>query len=184
MNYVCYVESTGKIVQYLQLPESIQQSPIPGTLLLEIDAQPVESLDRYVVENSQLKVNAPIPEIASQSLIKNKWLSLEQEPLQLNGFSVDCDPLSELRMKGAIDNWDALPDIPGQMETIDGVRKITWSMPNTKVLLSHVELISVYDNMLVQRAVRAAILFNNYQRIKNMPNVSPAYVADTSNWTL
>lgn len=183
MKYFLYDENTGKIQHYGESPDNLTESFISGLLLIDAAGYNQNDVNHLQVINGEL-VNAPPVELkATKHQIKTKWKELEESPIQVLGVTIDCDQLSELRLKNTIDNWYSLPDIEGQMETaLDGTRTIYWSMSEGKVPLTLTELTSVYTAMLESRAVRAAVLFSNYQRIKSLPSVTTSYVTDTSNW--
>lgn len=183
MKYFLYNESTGKIQHYGESPDNLTTSFVPGLLLIDAENYQQNDVNRLMVISGELVEVAPEEPKASYHQIKARWQQLEQAPIQVLGVTIDCDQLSELRLKNTIDNWYSLPDIVGQMETaLDGTRIIYWSMVEGKVPLTLPELTSIYTTMLENRAIRAAILFSNYQRIKSLPSVTVSYVADSNNW--
>ena len=183
MKYFLYDETTGKIHHYGESPDELAESFIPELLLIDTGEYTQNDIPRLVVENRLLSEVAPSELKATRYQIKVRWQELEQSPIDVFGMLVDCDALSELRMKNTIDNWDVLPDILGQMETgTNGVRKIYWSMVSGKIGLSLVQLTNILVEMIEQRAIRAATLFSNYQRIKSLPSVALSYIQDETNW--
>ena len=183
MKYFLYDETTGKIHHYGESPDELTESFIPELLLIDAGEYTQNDIPRLAVENGLLSEVVPAELKATRYQIKAKWQELEQSPIDVFGMLVDCDALSELRMKNTIDNWDVLPDILGQMETgTDGVRKIYWSMVSGKIGLSLVQLTNILVEMIEQRAIRAATLFSNYQRIKSLPSVALSYIQDETNW--
>ena len=183
MKYFLYDEATGKIHHYGESPDELTESFIPELLLIDAGEYTQNDIPRLAVENGLLSEVVPAELKATRHQIKARWQELEQSPIQVLGVTIDCDQSSELRLKNTIDNWYSLPDIEGQMETaLDGTRTIYWSMSEGKVPLTLTELTSVYTAMLESRAVRAAVLFSNYQRIKSLPSVTTSYVTDLSNW--
>lgn len=185
MKYFLYDEVTGKIQHYGESPDNLTESFIPGLSLIDAGEYRANDTARLVVVGGQLTEVVPPEPTANSYQIKAQWQALEQSPIQVLSVTVDCDPLSELRLKNTIDNWSSLPDIPGQMETaVDGTRVVYWSMVEGKVPLTLAQLTAVYTAMIEQRAIRAAILFSNYQRIKALPSVTLSYLANPVNWGL
>lgn len=183
MKYFLYSEEDGKVHSYGESPDTLTESYIPGLLLIEAGQYTRKDLPLLNVINGVLVTSSPTVRMASPYEIKQTWQHMEQSPIEVFGMLVDCDSLSELRMKNAIDNWDELPDILGQMETdVAGVRKIYWSMSSGKVGLSFSQLTDIFVEMLRMRAIRAAVLFSNYQRIKSLPSVALSYIQDETNW--
>lgn len=183
MKYFLYDKTTGKIHHYGESPDELTESFIPELSLIDAGEYTQNDIPRLAIENGVLSEVVPAELKATRHQIKARWQELEQSPIQVLGVTIDCDQLSELRLKNTIDNWYSLPDIEGQMETaLDGTRTIYWSMSEGKVPLTLTELTSVYTAMLESRATRAAVLFSNYQRIKSLPSVTISYVADLSNW--
>lgn len=183
MKYFLYDENSGKIQHYGESPDKLTESFVPGLLLIDAGNYQQNDVSRLLVVSGGLVEVTPEEPRVSHHQIKARWQELEQAPIQVLGVTIDCDQLSELRLKNTIDNWYSLPDIVGQMETaLDGTRTIYWSMAEGKVPLTLTELTSIYIAMLESRAIRAAVLFSNYQRIKSLPSVTVSYVADANNW--
>lgn len=183
MKYFLYSELDGIVRSYGESPDSLTESFVPGLRLIDAGGYSRKDLPRLRVIEGSLAILPPLIRTASANEIREAWLQLEQAPIEVFGMLVDCDSLSELRMKNAIDNWNELPDILGQMETdVAGTRKIYWSMSSGKVGLSFSQLTDIFVEMLRMRAIRAAVLFSNYQRIKSLPSVALSYIQDETNW--
>lgn len=183
MKYFLYTGATGEIKHYGESPDVLTESFVPGLLIIDAGDYNQNDMPHLNVKDGLLQKVLPTEASATTYQIKARWQELEQAPIEVFGMLVDCDPLSELRMKNTIDNWDVLPDILGQMETdVNGTRKIYWSMSSGKVGLSLIQLTNIFVEMLEQRAIRAAVLFSNYQRIKSLPSVALSYIQDETNW--
>lgn len=84
--------------------------------------------------------------------IRRKRESLEQAPVWVNGFLVDCDAESERRMNDVIDSWHDL------QHTLVG-NYVQWRMADNVIEgLSRSDLIDLLRGMRTARALRTDLL--------------------------
>lgn len=183
MKYFLYDEASGQIKNYIESPDELTTSYVDGLEIISAEGYCQIDMSTLQIQNGQL-VKVPSPAaIATANDIRVKWLQLEQAPIIVSGYSLDCDTLSETRMASCLSNWDYLPLEPGQFELIGGVRKIYWTLgDNTKICVTKSELIYLYNEMVKARAIRALKLHAAFQRMKAMPSVTLDYVNDLTNW--
>ena len=97
--------------------------------------------------------------IATRELINETRDRLESIPIPVAGYLVDCDEISDKRMKETIDNWDFL-----QLESI------TWIMANNEpVVMTKAEMESIYTGMRQARVFRGAQIHRDSRLFKNNP---------------
>ena len=110
----------------------------------------------------------PMERLATSEEIKSFHRELEQSPIIVFGYLLDCDERSELRMRDALSTWDARPVQSGMFEDLNGVRVIYWTLGNNNVIpINKNQLQSFFDEMLIQRAIRGANLYRRYRELKS-----------------
>lgn len=110
----------------------------------------------------------PLDCAASIDQIKAAQEAFEYEPIEVFGVVLDCDARSEKLMQDAIDTWDLRPDEPDWFETIGEVKVLYWkAQNNSKVALTKEQLIATYQQMKVNRAIRAQKLWAKAQQFKS-----------------
>lgn len=112
---------------------------------------------------------------------------LEISPIEIAGEIFDCDERSELRMRDAVTFWDYRPletgifeelPIQGEMQKV-----ITWIRgDNTATVLTKFQLSAIYQEILLKRAVRGAILFSAARKFKENPETTVGDISNPINW--
>lgn len=124
-----------------------------------------------------LDVPASVDQI---NIMRNK---LEQSPIVANGYSVDCEPVSEERMRSTVTYWDDLPETEGVVEGTGSNRVIFWRLAdNTVASFNRETLADLLSEMVKNRAIRSSILFTSAGRFKDNPNTTIREIQSQEAW--
>jgi hypothetical protein len=184
MNYFLISdEGTGN--HFISHPGELTESYLPGFTLYpaaDYDQSDLMYLRKDATTGQLIRLPNTEP-VATLAYIQNKRAYFETRPIQVFSYLIDSDVTSAGRMNEALSAWAALPIIAGQLEILDEVRKIYWTLAdNSKVTLNYAEFEDLYNEFIRQRAIRTSKLYAAYQIIKNNPNATNAYVDDVTNW--
>ena len=113
---------------------------------------------------------------ATASQIKHWRDTHEVAPIATASGEFDCDPRSDARMSGSIEQFETLPTLQ--------TGKLTWKRAdNSFIPLTKAELQQVYAEIKTARATRGALLHvkaSMFQQMATPP--TPAQLADLSFW--
>lgn len=130
----------------------------------------------------------PFDRLATNEEINAKRAELEVSPILVNGIKLDCDERSEIRMRDAIAYWDSRIIEPGVFEErkLQNGQKynvIIWTLAdNSSVELTKADLAHVFNEMLIARTNRAAVLFARARKYKTN-GITVRHLMDTAYWT-
>jgi hypothetical protein len=128
----------------------------------------------------------PNNRLATNDEITSKHKELEIAPIVIFGQLFDCDEKSEIRMRDAIKYWEYRPIEAGVFEErlVNNilVKGIIWTRgDNSFVFLTQEQLTAIYDEMLMQRALRGANLFAKARKFKDT-GISFKELMDINSW--
>ena len=114
---------------------------------------------------------------ATWSQIKHWRDTHEVAPVTTSFGTFDCDPRSDARMSGSIEEFQILP-------TLDSAGELTWKRAdNSYIKLTKAELQQVYAEVKANRAARGALLHVKAEQFKQMdPTPTPAQLSNLSFW--
>lgn len=184
MNYLLY-DDQGLIVQFTSTPDDHEFVAPNGLSFVEAGeyGPAVVGTHRFNVVTGELESIPATLSLAAPYQIKAEWLRREQLPVQVSAGLLDCDTLSESRIRNVLAAWDILSFSVGNFDVIDGVSKVGWVMAdNTKVWLSYDDLQLMLSEMLSTRALRASRLFSVYQMLKSTEGVTQDVVYNDLTW--
>lgn len=101
----------------------------------------------------------------------------EVAPITTSFGTFDCDPRSEARMVGSIEQFEQLP-------TLDADGKLTWKRAdNSTIALTRIELETIYAEVKRYRAQRGAVLHVRAEQFNAQdPGPTPEQLADLTYW--
>ena len=116
----------------------------------------------------------PLDRIVTSDEINARQIELELSPIEVFGMVLQCDDRSEKFMRDAIDTWDARALEPGVFEEAgppgNTHRVIFWkSALNEFTPITKDQLVAIYGQMKVNRAVRAQKIWARAQQFKTTP---------------
>jgi hypothetical protein len=175
MNYVLF-NDLGAGEHFISSPEPVLEDAFAGFKAVEADEYSHTDLPllRLNSDGGIYKVNSDT-NLATQSAIRNMYLTLVSAPIELNNQLFDFDTVSENRMLDALTYWDELTQVTDY--------KIEWVMAdNSTAIFTKEEFKNALDNLAILRVKRTAKLHAAYQRIKANAGVTMAYISDINNW--
>ena len=183
MKYFLYDATSGDIKHYCETPEEHTASFVPGLDIISAEGFSEADVLTHQVVGGVLTLCSPKPVYVTAWDIKSEWLRREQAPITVVGVYLDCDTTSELRIKNTIEAWEQLPLIDGQLEEVDGVRSVIWTLAdNSKQRLGLPQLQALLPALVTARAIRAAVLYAAYQRLKVRADVSREELTSDTTW--
>jgi tyrosyl-tRNA synthetase len=105
---------------------------------------------------------------APLEMIDELFIIHRESPIDIFGFTIDCDEDSLATMLETLTYFDDQPLEPDVFEMVDGVKCVLWrKTDNTKQSLAKDQLAAFYHEAKKQKALRASKLYAKKRKLKD-----------------